>query len=124
MSPFCNNTSVPGVDSSGTKVNFTYGATPFISANGSTNGVLWGIVADGSAQGTKNGALWAFNASTMSGLYTSNNTCTTDAIGPGTKFSIPTVANGYVYVGTRAQPTVNNGNAGMFYIFGLNRTCP
>jgi hypothetical protein len=125
QNPFCNNTPVPGVDSSGNKVNFTYGATPFISANSTSNGVAWGIVADGTAQGTKNGVLWAFNATTMSGLYTSSNTtCTNDAIGPGTKFSIPAIANGYVYVGTRAQPTVNNGNAGMFYIFGLNRTCP
>jgi hypothetical protein len=58
-------------------------------------------------------------------LYSSsNNTCSSDAIAPATKFSVPTVANGYVYVGAQAltgSPPTNPGT-GTFYIFGPNRT--
>jgi hypothetical protein len=43
-----------------------------------------------------------------------------DNIGPVTKFSVPTVANGYVYLGTQS---LQNDDEGTFYIFGLNRQC-
>jgi hypothetical protein len=64
----------------------------------------------------------------MRELYNSNrctvNKIPVDQIAPATKFSVPTVANGYVYVGTQGlQNGINNGS-GNFYIFGpLSRTC-
>lgn len=39
-----------------------------------------------------------------------------------TSNSIPTVANGYVYLGTESD-NVNTIGQGTFYIFGPNRTC-
>ena len=78
------------------------GASPVISANGSTNGILWAIENAGT-QGTDRGGsavLHAYDAITLGELYNSTQV-TGDAVGPYVKFSVPTVANGKVYVGTQ-----------------------
>jgi hypothetical protein len=120
------------VDALGHRVNFPYGVTPSVSANGQAmDAIVWAIKKpDGHvAQGTAPGILYAFDAVTMTELYDSNqcapNKVKIDRIAPATKFSVPTVANGYVYVGTQGlQNGVNNGS-GNFYIFGAvsPRTC-
>lgn len=128
------------VDPSPTAVSFPYGVTPAISAaptsNGSpaTDAIVWAIWGDGSALGSsKVGVLYAFDAADVNQkgkldqLYASSgngSTCSANAMTvPATKFSVPTVANGYVYVGAQGGST-NGGNAGMFYTYGLGRTCP
>jgi hypothetical protein len=119
------------VDSAGRHINFPYGVTPSLSANGhAKDALVWAIKKpDGRiAQGTAPGILYAFDALTMKALYSSNlctmNSVPVDQIAPATKFSVPTVANGFVYVGAQGlQNGVNNGS-GTFYIFGaLSRTC-
>jgi hypothetical protein len=75
-----------------------------------------------SVEGINNGVLWAFNAATMKHLYSSNQ-CAGDNIHSALKFTVPTVANGYVYVGAQSD-NVNNMGMGTFYIFGpTGRTC-
>jgi hypothetical protein len=72
-------------------------ATPSISANGTTNGIVWIINAK-----NKNGAanLMAYEAANVSTkLYDGTGVITSSA----TRFSVPTVANGKVYVGTTTQ---------------------
>jgi hypothetical protein len=71
------------------------GSTPSISANRTTNGIVWNI-----DRGTDQ--LRAYSASGYNTkLYTSaqapNNR---DALGSVVKFTLPTVVNGFVYVGT------------------------
>jgi len=58
------------------------------------------IKGDGSVQGsTTVGTLYAFKAIEMTQLY-SSSLCTGDAMTyPASKFSVPTVANGFAYVG-------------------------
>ncbi len=72
-------------------------------------------------EGANGGTLLAFDALTMKQAY-SNHTCTNrDRLSPTVKFSVPTVANGNVYMGAYAVD--GNGNSipnGMFYILGLN----
>jgi hypothetical protein len=88
------------------------GPNPTISSNGTTNGVVWGVD-DGSypsssciTNGTGVGGcaiLYAYNATNLSQeLYNSKTApWNGDAPGPAVKFSVPTVANGKVYVGTQ-----------------------
>lgn len=126
--PFCNSASSrePGpANSSPTG----YGLTPSISASSdSENGILWAIRGDGNPLSTNPGQLYAYDATTLATLYLSSGTGSpcpqVDAINPAAKFSVPTVANGYVYLGTMsANTTQDNTGLGTFYIFGLNRQC-
>jgi hypothetical protein len=119
---------------------------------------VWAIWADGSVVPNSssltyknqpfppatNGRLYAFDAASatdpnMPKLYSSND-CTVggqlvDQINPAAKYSVPTVANGYVYLGTQgpllnstqcSDPSASCFNNGTFYIFGhfsSSRTC-
>lgn len=105
-----------------------YGATPAVSASSaSTNGILWTIGGNSNPLSTNAGVLSAFNATTMTTLYVSSGSGSpcpqVDTIAPATKFSVPTIANGYLYLGTQALQDGVNSGAGTFYIFGLNRQC-
>jgi len=87
------------------KFSFGYpGASPVISANGTTGGILWAI---NSAAVATNGSsiLRAFDATNLTELYDSNQ-FSADHPGLAVKFTVPTVANGSVYVGTGTQLAV------------------
>ena len=72
------------------------GATPTISANGTTNGIVWMI-------DTTTKELRAYDASNLAHeLYNSNQAPgAADQFGSAVKFSVPTVADGHVFVGTQ-----------------------
>jgi hypothetical protein len=122
------------VDPSPSAVSFPFGVTPTVSAasTSASDAIIWALWDDGSALGsTKVAVLYAFDAADTTGqgklqqLYVSSgngNTCASDAMtAPATKFSLPSVANGYVYVATQGAVGGSN-NSGMFF-FGPNRTC-
>jgi hypothetical protein len=80
------------------------GATPSISANGTENGIVWAIEGAGYEVGGGPAVLRAYNAANVSTeLYNSNLAGTRDQPGPATKFSVPTIANGKVYIGTQTD---------------------
>jgi hypothetical protein len=75
------------------------GATPSVSASGSMNGIVW--VADITAyQAQAGGAviLDAYDATNVSNLLYSSPSSGSGAAVPAAKFTVPTVANGKVYV--------------------------
>jgi hypothetical protein len=76
--------------------------TPVISANGTTNPILWAIDSVG---GTA--VLRAFDANNLaSELYDSEQNPVRDLAGTFVKFTVPTVINGKVYVGSDSQMSV------------------
>ncbi len=81
---------------------FTYpGATPSVSSYGSKTGIVWVIENGGSA------LLHAYDAKDVSKpLYNSGLTNNRDAIGSYVKFTVPTIANGKVFVGTQSGISV------------------
>lgn len=78
------------------------GATPSISAQGAANGIVWTV--DYSQSGVEGAAvLYAFDATDVSKLLYASNELPRDQLGPAAKFSVPTVYNGKVYVGTATE---------------------
>ncbi len=89
-------------------INFTFGypgASPVISANGTTGGILWAI--NSSRWKTAGPAiLSAFDATNIKTELYDSDQLSEDHPGPAVKFTVPTVANGSVYVGTQTQLAV------------------
>jgi Legume lectin domain/Chitobiase/beta-hexosaminidase C-terminal domain len=91
---------LPNPTSSSSESSSFPGATPSISSNGNTNGIVWDVLTNNYAS---NGAavLLAHNATNVGNtLYSSNQNSTRDNPGIATKFVVPTIMNGKVYVGT------------------------
>jgi hypothetical protein len=82
------------------------GTTTSVSANSGTNGIVWAV--DWS-QGNTGGpaVLYAYNATNVADeLYSSTQVASRDGLGPSAKFTVPTIINGKVYVGTAAALSV------------------
>jgi hypothetical protein len=89
--------------SKGQDIYGTHGATSSLSSNGSTEGIVWEIEATNAQMGVP-AILHAYDASNVSHqLYKTTWTGGRDTAGPGVKFSVPTIADGHVFVGTATE---------------------
>jgi hypothetical protein len=100
------------------------GATVSVSASGtSTNGVVWAI--DSHTYCTNHGTqatpcgpavLHAYDATNLATELWNSSMIAADAAGNAVKFTVPTVANGRVYIGTRGNNS--GGNYGSTSVSG------
>jgi hypothetical protein len=76
--------------------------TPSVSSNGANNGIVWVVQ---SSPLNRPAVLYAYDATNLSTeLYNSNQAAKhRDLPGHGTKFSVPTIANGRVYIATQTE---------------------
>jgi hypothetical protein len=111
LSQFTISNGVIGTPQHATSSNLfpPRGGVPAVSASGTTNGIVW--VIDYTAWPTNGPSILdAYDATnagtgTMFMLYSSPSSGT-GAAGPSVKFTVPTVANGKVYVGGQSTITV------------------
>ncbi len=86
------------------------GATPSVSATGtSSNGIVWGIDSSNYCTPQSGGCgpalLHAYSATALGSELWNSALVGADAAGNAVKFTVPTVANGKVYIGTRGNNT-------------------
>jgi hypothetical protein len=85
------------------------GSTPSVSSSGSTNGIVWALynAAYCTDQSTACGPtqLHVYDATNLATELWNSTQGTGNTAGNAVKFTVPTVANGKVYVGTRGNNT-------------------
>jgi len=101
--------------------NFS-GPMPSVPSNGSTNGIVWAL--DNSQYGppTPKGSgpavLHAYDATNLANELWNSSQGTGNTAGNAVKFTVPTIANGKVYIGTRGNSTTGGG-VGELYVYGV-----
>lgn len=117
MKAYSYNASTGKVSTSPTSVSGTIywpSPTPSVSSNGTSNGIVWAV--DTSSYNSSCCAiLHAFNATNLALELYNSNMIPGDQLEGATKFSVPTIANGKVYVGGMQS---SNTAAGTLSVFG------
>jgi hypothetical protein len=89
-----------------------------LSANGNRDGIVWAIVPNTASNSQVQGTLYAFDASNVrTQLWASTDYWF------ASKFSIPTIVNGRVYVPTSTIPTASPAYPPALRVYGLCETC-
>jgi hypothetical protein len=88
------------------------GSSPSVSASGTANGIVWALENENycttSSSGCGSTILHAYDATNVATELWNSTQGTGNSAGIAVKFTVPTVANGKVYVGTRGNNTGGN----------------
>ena len=118
--------NTPAASQSPTTYGFP-GSTPSVSSSGTTNGIVWALN-NGSYCTKQSGTcgptvLHAYDATNLANELWNSTQGTGNTPGNAVKFTVPTVANGKVYVGTRGNNTggvfQSTSISGELDVFGL-----
>ena len=91
----------------GARVFTDPGATPTISANGTRDGIVWVLETKTWNGDDRPAILHAYDAANVATeLYASESNAKRDRAGTALRFTIPTVADGRVYVGAKGEVDV------------------
>jgi len=127
FNPLTNLVNTAAASQSPTPYGFP-GSTPSVSASGASgNGIVWGLdTGNYCTPGATNcgpAVLHAYNATNLASELWNGTQDGADAAGNAVKFTVPTVANGKVYVGTRGSNTGgafgSGGTYGELDVYGL-----
>jgi len=130
--PTCNPWPVCQTHTASSSVVFQYGPSLSISSSGTTTGtaIVWAVLGNGwprkPAPTPAPALLYAYDAEhvtnphTIPELWDSTKCPTRDQAGNATKFVVPTIANGFVYLGTM-DPTDTTNTRGELDVFGLTQ---
>jgi hypothetical protein len=103
------------------------GSTPSVSSTGNSNGIVWaldnGSYCTAQSSGCGPTILHAYDATNLTNELWNSTQGTGNTPGNAVKFTVPTVANGKVYVGTRGNniggSTTSTSVAGELDVYGL-----
>ncbi|GAC1698319.1 MAG: hypothetical protein PVS2B3_10110 [Steroidobacteraceae bacterium] len=83
------------------------GTTPSVSALGTSNGIVWALdnsqYCTSQSPGCGPAILYAYDAGNLATQLWNSSLSGADTAGNAVKFTVPTVANGKVYIGTRGN---------------------
>ena len=133
--PTCTPSPICQTNTARSATTFEYGPGLSISSSGTTTGtaIVWGVKGNGWPRHNSGNptpvVLYAFDAEhvtlphTIPELWDTTQCPTRDKTGNATKFAVPTIANGFVYLGTM-DPTDTTYTRGQLDVFGLtSATC-
>jgi hypothetical protein len=99
------------------------GATPSVSASGTSNGIVWllqtGTYCTNGSPQCGPAILHAYDASNVATELWNSAMVDGDAAGNAVKFTVPTIANGRVYVGTHGGYQSGATDVGELDVYGL-----
>jgi hypothetical protein len=126
FNPSTSKVNTPSSSQSPSSFGFP-GSTPSVSSSGATNGIVWALnnssFCTTLAGGCGPAVLHAYDATNLALELWNSAQVSGNAAGNAVKFTIPTVANGKVYVGTRGNNTGgtfgSTSISGELDVFGL-----